>query len=247
MTRRFTILGRAAVLSLTFGAAAAAEDGGPGARGLYQEGARLYNLGQYEDAVRAFEGAYAISGSKPLLFNIAQAHRLAGPPHCERALRAYESYLREEADPENRDEIEERIGEMRRCVERIRESELAMRKVIEARSQPSPSPAPGPQVERPASRRAPAAVVVGGASLLFVGAGLYTAARIKFEHERDNCPCPEGSFTTWQNLSTASYVLMSAGGAVAVAGISWWIVARPNAASYRVTAGPSGVHVAGTF
>ncbi len=247
MTGRFSIFGRTALFALTFGATAFAEDGGAGARALYQEGARLYNLGQYEEAVRAFEGAYAISGSKALLFNIAQAHRLAGPAHCERALRAYESYLREEAEAENREEIEERIGEMRRCVERIRESELALHKVLEARSQASPAPSPAPPEEPRTSRRAPAAVAIGGASLLFVGAGLYTAARIKFEHERANCPCPEGSFTTWQSLSTASYVLMSAGGAIAAAGVSWWIVARPNGASYRVTAGPSGVHVTGSF
>src|SRR6185295_10855771 len=77
-------------------AATAGDDATARARALYQEGARLYNLGQYDAAVQSFEAAYAISGAKPLLFNIAQAYRLAGPARCDSALQAYESYLRED-------------------------------------------------------------------------------------------------------------------------------------------------------
>jgi hypothetical protein len=105
------------------------------------------------------------------------------------------------------------------------------------------APAPAP----PASPKTPLVLAVGGAGLFAVGAGIYTAARIKFEQERAHCPCEEGTFATWQTATTTSYVLMAAGGAAAAAGVSWWFVTRPNAASYAVTAGPSGMYVMGTF
>src|SRR5260221_9114870 len=108
------MLSVALVVGLATHAAAQSSDAAR-ARELYEEGARLYNLGQYEGALRSFEQAYAVSGAKPLLFNIAQAHRLAGPAHCDRALLTYETYLREDPQASNRVEVEQRIGEMRTC------------------------------------------------------------------------------------------------------------------------------------
>jgi tetratricopeptide (TPR) repeat protein len=245
MFARLATLAATSVVALTIGATVAADDGGANPRALYQEGARLYNLGQYEEAVRAFEAAYAISGAKPLLFNIAQALRLAGPSHCERALRTYEAYLREDAAASNRDEVEERIAEMRRCVERAREADAAQRP-----SEPKPPPVdtpPAPAARPPGPNKAPLVLAIGGGALLVVGAGLYTAARIKFEHEQAHCPCPEGSFASWQSITTTSYVLVAAGGVAATAGLSWWFFARPRATSYALTAGPSGMYVTGSF
>jgi hypothetical protein len=82
---------------------------------------------------------------------------------------------------------------------------------------------------------------------LAVGVGLYAAASIKFHQASENCPCPEGRFSTWQTVTTTSYVLMAAGGAGAAAGITWWWASRSNAPSYALTAGPSGVYVTGSF
>jgi len=230
-----------ALVSLVSGGARADDAAPDKARALYQDGARLYNLGQYEDAVRAFEEAYALSGAKPLLFNIAQAHRLAGPSHCERALRAYESYLREDKAPSNESEVDERIVEMRACAERVREDEE--KAALDARpAAPVPPPAPAPHPSR-----APIVLAISGASLVVVGAGLYAAARIKYQNERGNCPCAEGTFATWQTLTTTSYVLLAAGGAAATAGVSWWFVSRPRAPSYAISAGPAGVQLTGTF
>jgi tetratricopeptide (TPR) repeat protein len=246
MFTRLALWAATSVIALTIDATVAADDGGASPRALYQEGARLYNLGQYEEAVRAFEAAYAISGAKPLLFNIAQAHRLAGPSHCERALRAYESYLREDAAASNRDEIEERISEMRRCVDRAREADAAAQRP----SEPKPPPVdttPAPAARPAGPNKGPLVLAVGGGALFAVGAGLYTAARIKFEHEQAHCPCPEGSFASWQSITTTSYVLVAAGGVAATAGLSWWFLARPRGTSYALTAGPSGMYVTGSF
>lgn len=61
-----------------------------------------YNLGHYDEASGEFEAAYRLIQDPALLFNVAQAHRLAG--HDDKALTAYKAYLRT-ADPnaENRE------------------------------------------------------------------------------------------------------------------------------------------------
>jgi tetratricopeptide (TPR) repeat protein len=223
------------------------------ARPLYQEGARLYNLGQYEAAVRAFEGAYAISGAKPLLFNIAQAYRLTGPARCANALQAYESYLREDATASNRREVEGRIVEMRDCVERERarkEAEDAARAAHDAAALPAtPPPAPAERSPEPRTPSpAPKIVTAVGAGLLVVGGGVLLATRLKFDEVKSTCPCAEGTFATWQTATTASYVVLAAGGAAFIGGVSWWVASsKSTAPSYAVTVGPRGVELSGSF
>src|SRR3954464_6547543 len=119
------------------------EDPGAKARRLYQEGSRLYNLGQYATAVQAFEDAYALSGAAPLLFNIAQAKRLEGPEHCDEAQHAYERYLREDPNASNQAEVQQRILEMQACAERARKA-LVEQQARQRPPAPTPPPPPPP-------------------------------------------------------------------------------------------------------
>jgi tetratricopeptide (TPR) repeat protein len=237
-----------AVLGWATRASAADDDAVARARPFYLEGARLYNLGQYEAAVRAFEGAYSISGAKPLLFNIAQAYRLAGPARCSNALQAYESYLREDTTAPNRREVEERIIEMRACVERERarkEAEEAARAARTAASVPPPAPPAEPK----APSVAPKIVTATGAGLLVVGGGVLLASRLKYDQVKSSCPCTRGAFTTWEAVTTTSYVVMAAGGAALAGGVSWWIASsqKANAPSYALMLGPRGIELSGSF
>jgi tetratricopeptide (TPR) repeat protein len=235
---------------------------GARARELYEEGARLYNMGQYENALRSFEQAYALSGAKPLLFNIAQAHRLAGPLHCERALLAYETYLREDPQASNRVEVEQRIGEMRTCTEREHASQVpAQPPPAPATAQPPPAPATAdaskidavtPSTDRgPASAPSVAPIVVTGVGgVLFATGGiLYWRARVTFDRVKGSCPCPEGQFSGWQTVTSASYGLLAVGGATLVGGVSWWVLDRrkSTASSYGVVVNPGGVSLVGAF
>src|SRR5687768_9385235 len=86
------------------------------ARDLYQEGSRLYDQADYTGAIAAFEKAYAAYPAAALLFNLAQAHRLLGPAHCEQALDYYERYKRAPESAGDRREVEVRIAEMRGCL-----------------------------------------------------------------------------------------------------------------------------------
>ncbi|HVR60373.1 MAG TPA: hypothetical protein VMU50_00665 [Polyangia bacterium] len=62
------------------------------ARRLYQEAMSAYGLGDYAQAADLYEKAFAAKADPALLYNAAQAHRMAG--HGDRALELYRNYLR---------------------------------------------------------------------------------------------------------------------------------------------------------
>src|SRR5882672_12511397 len=99
---------------LVSGVAVAAEPSAE-ARRLYAEGKAEYAQGHYAEAVTLFQRSYALSESPALLFNMAQAHRLAGPDHCADAVALYKSYLAAEPAAENKKEVEERIQQLGDC------------------------------------------------------------------------------------------------------------------------------------
>jgi hypothetical protein len=78
-------------------------------------GTKLFNLTRYDDAIREYEAAYEIKDDPVFLYNIAQAHRLAG--HLEKAIRFYRNYLRQAPDSPKRAEIEQRIVDMEKALE----------------------------------------------------------------------------------------------------------------------------------
>jgi hypothetical protein len=85
------------------------------AKAAFHEGLRAFNLGQWGEAVAAFEKSYKLSGDPALLFNVAQAQRLAG--HRKEALIAYKAYLRENPDTPHRELVESKIRELEASVE----------------------------------------------------------------------------------------------------------------------------------
>ena len=69
-------------------------------RALYEQGSRAYRDGDYPRAIELFLAAYDLSRAPAILFNVAQAHRLAGS--CEQALVYYRRSLAEEPGAANR-------------------------------------------------------------------------------------------------------------------------------------------------
>lgn len=120
------------------GAARAAPENPAAAREHYDRGTKFYDIGRYDDAIREFEAAYQAKADPAFIFNLAQAHRLAG--HNQEAIRLYRTYLRYVPNPPNREDIESKIA--------------ALEKAAADRSAPStPPPATGttppPQDDRP--------------------------------------------------------------------------------------------------
>jgi tetratricopeptide (TPR) repeat protein len=110
----------AVALAIATGAAAAPAAASPDdrtaarARAMHDRGLRAYEAGDYAAAVRAYTEAYTLVPAPGILFNLAQAHRLAGD--CRRALQAYKSFLRTAPDSPQAPVAEAKIEEMERCV-----------------------------------------------------------------------------------------------------------------------------------
>jgi tetratricopeptide (TPR) repeat protein len=263
------------ILAVTVGAASArAQDERPTAarsdqarsRALYDQGSRAYSDGDYARAIELFLAAYELSRAPAILFNVAQAYRLAGT--CDKALEYYRRSLAEEPDAANRAEVEERIAEMQRCAadeqaRRRAEPPAAARAEVESAASEAedapPATPPGddalPAVsarapERPPARRSllPLVTVGVGAAAALAGGVLYLEARAKFAEVEPTCPCEPGSFSGWETATGASYVLMGAGVVAAGAGLVWWWrQARREPARIGLVPTARGVAWAGSF
>src|SRR5262245_9233952 len=77
---------------------------------LREKATAAFALGQYAAAAEDFEKAYALTPEPALLYNAAQAHRLAG--NKERALTLYRNYSRVYGKREKRADVEARIEEL---------------------------------------------------------------------------------------------------------------------------------------
>src|SRR5499427_9200224 len=75
----------------------------------YQRATRAYDLQKYQEAIDEYQKAYEISGDPPMLYNIAQAYRLADQP--TEAVRYYRRFLQRMPNARNRDDVERKIAE----------------------------------------------------------------------------------------------------------------------------------------
>src|SRR5436190_20070002 len=107
---RMRLLPITAVLLMIFSNAAANADEAVTAREHYRRGTNAFNLGHYIDAVKEYEAAYQAKEDPALLFNIAQAYRLAG--ENDAAVRVYKSFLHQMPDSAQRGEVEKRNAEL---------------------------------------------------------------------------------------------------------------------------------------
>src|SRR5437868_9710921 len=85
------------------------------AREHYDAGTAAYALGDYAKAASEYEKAFSLHPGPALLYNSAQAHRLAN--NKERALLLYQNYLRIYKNESNADEVRRHIANLQRAIE----------------------------------------------------------------------------------------------------------------------------------
>ena len=85
------------------------------AKSLFTRGRTAYALGRFNDAADLFEKAFELKQDPAILYNAAQAHRLAG--NKPKALVLYQNYLRLFGEQTNSSEVERRIGELKTAIE----------------------------------------------------------------------------------------------------------------------------------
>src|SRR5262245_52817551 len=100
-------------IALLLGGVARAEED---ARAYNERAEAAYALGRYGDAAQYYEKAFELKPQPALLYNAAQAHRLAG--NKQRALLLYRNYLRVYAGKiPNRKEVEGHLTALQAAID----------------------------------------------------------------------------------------------------------------------------------
>lgn len=191
----------------------------------YELGKKAYNAARYEDALGHFQEAATRYASPDFQYNIGLCYERLNKP--DEAIRAFRTYLRAKPDADDRANVEDRIFQLERELERAK---------AEANGEPmppEPDPDPGP-TEPPKPSRP---FIITGAVLTGVGAALALGGGIGFgvaaadrsaSVDEVNDGNPQGlTFAEVQTLDdegrrfeTFQIVTAAAGAAVAVTGVA---------------------------
>jgi tetratricopeptide (TPR) repeat protein len=148
MRRATYILAVVLLVGLSGPARAADEKARAEARAHYEKATGAYALGRYADAAAEFEAAFALKPDPAILYNAAQAYRLAGKK--ERALELYRSYRRVFGrKAEHAADVEKHVGELEKAIESDRHASSAESTdlaTFEGGTAPVGTPRPAPQV-----------------------------------------------------------------------------------------------------
>ena len=135
----------------TAGAQTPAQD----AKEHYRKGTAAYNLGKYAEAAEEYELSYRASLDPALLFNVAQAYRLAGDQ--KKALTTYKSYLRSAPNGDRRDVAQAKVREIEAA---LNYDDPFARGAKPSMGRPAPPPEPVHQPSEPMVEPQPKAPAV---------------------------------------------------------------------------------------
>jgi tetratricopeptide (TPR) repeat protein len=146
------------------------------ARLHYEKGTAAYALGDFAEAARQYETAFRLKLDPALLFNAAQAHRLAG--NRQRAIELYENLLRVFPTARGRELAQQHLNDLRKLG--AADPDPSARAAVGPAAQPPPLvlgtsiPQPGDRVEAtpPLYKKTWFWLTVGG----LLAAGLVTVA-----------------------------------------------------------------------
>jgi len=113
---------------------------GRDAKKIYEEATAAFGLGRYAEAAEKYEAAFAARPDPALLYNAAQAYRLAG--NKPRALELYRNYVRLYPDGANANDARSQVAALKKDIDGER---------------PPVAPPPPPPVTAPAPGPAPVA------------------------------------------------------------------------------------------
>jgi tetratricopeptide (TPR) repeat protein len=215
----------------------------------FAKGRTAFDLGNYDEAVQEYASAYRLKDDPALLYDIAQAHRLA--QHYDEALRFYKIYLVREPNARNRAEVEARIAELQPLAGKGAGSARAVTPAATASptdvavaSTPPPSP--------PSQR----GLRIAGVTVAAIGAGALVGGAVAAALARaasDNLSAagrydPEIDQAGARDQAVAA-ALLAVGGAALVTGAVLYAVghARDRRWSFAAARAGTGASLAWTF
>jgi hypothetical protein len=113
---------------------------GKDAKKIYEEATAAFGLGKYAVAAEKYEAAFAIRPDPALLYNAAQAYRLAG--NKPRALELYRNYVRLYPDGSNASDARGQFAALKKEIEEG--AGVQPPPTAPAAARPPVAPAPGP-------------------------------------------------------------------------------------------------------
>jgi tetratricopeptide (TPR) repeat protein len=240
---------------------ASAQDDPEVARAHSSRGTRLYEVGNYREALDEFKAAHLAKGDPAFLYNIAQCHRQLGDN--ELAVVMYKRYLNAFPQAPNRVDVERRMHDLEASLAGKRKEGAPPRApsaapALQRSTASSPMPAPTPPVPLVAPRpdgdvaAGPAMGSPAGSSLRYlrwVGVGITLglaggaiatglSASSKYADLRDSCGntpagCARSQIDTVKSRALWTNLLWGAAGAAAIAtGIAFYLT--PSQASVQV-------------
>jgi hypothetical protein len=254
---RFDSMRLLALLSLFAVGGVAHADDTSAAREHFHRGTRLYDVRKYKEAAKEYEEAYEAKDDPALLFNIGQAHRLAGD--YDEAIAAYLAFLRRMPRSPQRIEVQKRVREMRELVEQQRKTQggppegtiapTAPQRVEPAHVEPPQvavvEPAPAvpplkpPLANRPDGKKktiAGAVVGAAGLALAAVGAGFAVMAHNegnKISNATTGTVFDPAADQRGRTDQSVAIGLLAGGGAALVAGVVVLALGRVEAKQAR--------------
>jgi tetratricopeptide (TPR) repeat protein len=141
------------------------------AQQAYAEGKRLYDVGDYSAALAAFKRAYLSFEEPTFLFNMAQCQRQLG--HAREAIQNYRSFLRNQPNAPNREEVERLISKLEAGLEAEPQAPTAPAPATNAPASVATEPNAAPQSDhRRNNKKWIIAGVVGGVVIAGLAVGL---------------------------------------------------------------------------
>jgi tetratricopeptide (TPR) repeat protein len=175
-----------------------------GARRAYDEATAAFGLGHYAEAAEKYETAFSLRPDPALLYDAAQAYRLAG--NRPRALELYRNYLRLYPDRQNADEARNQVAALTRAIEEDKAG--APRPPVAAAPATAPPPAVTPIVPVAAAPPAPSP------ALSAAPPSVTPAAMVTETSPAAEAPSSSGGSRTWIWIAVGAAVVV--GGAVAL-------------------------------
>lgn len=165
-----------------------------------------FKLQEWDAAIAAWKEAYRLKAVPQLLFNIAQASRLAGR-HVE-SRRYYENFLRDQPDAPNKNEVRQQLAQLEALIARDAEK-------------PAPEPAPPPAIVPPVPPPTPAVVAAPMPETVIGKPDPLPAAAIAPAPEPERPSILTSPVLRWGLVGTAA-VLAATGGILYGQALSSW-------------------------
>jgi tetratricopeptide (TPR) repeat protein len=188
----------AVLIAVLLGAAPAAQADRNEARKAYDAATAAFGLGHYAEAAEKYEKAFSIHPDPALLYNCAQAYRLAG--NRARALELYRNYVRLYPDRSNADEARSQVAALSKAIDDEKQAALA----------PPPAETAAPIVASPPPPALSTSTASSSAPVSqTVAAGIATGPSA--------APPPSGGSRTWIWIAAGAAVVVGATVAILLA------------------------------